>query len=224
MWTFSVTDEYLSEFLPADGYDGVLRPHKTLGGEFHRFQRWLSKYCLANGHEAPVYAWSIESISSGEREYHPHLCCLISLVLRRDEFYSFIPLAEAAYGLGGIHMTVLNHPRGAATYLLKAVKYTVKGQDGNQGRVWGQRWAVSSAIRPVEVREASEDRSACWELEEVASLMRECGRGSIKTDFGSVTVRGFYPARGFGADDVWLACAAARSELAPMLEAVTDPF
>jgi hypothetical protein len=231
MWTFTVADEHLAGFLPADGYDGSLKPCKTLGAEFHRFQRWLAYYCETNGHKPPVYLWSIESVSSGERDYHPHLCCLTSLVLKRGEFREFAPLAEAAFGIGSVHMEVIHNANKAASYLLKAVKYSIKGHEGNQGRVWGQRWAVSSAIRPVEVRESADDRSACWELEEVASLLRDVGRERVQTPFGSVTVRGFYPRDGFGSDSVWLACAYARGELEGVAEGVLhdasevgDPF
>jgi hypothetical protein len=110
-------------------------------------------------------------------------------------------------------MEVIRNPRRSATYLLKAVSYSVKGYESGQGRVWGQRWSVSKEIRPVEVRRAHEDRSACWELEEVANLLRDTGRERVQTPFGSVTVRGFYPRHGFDFDSVWLACASARFEL-----------
>jgi hypothetical protein len=135
------------------------------------------------------------------------------MLLRRGDFLLFAEAIEEAWGIGSVHMEVIRNPRKSASYLLKAVSYSVKGYETGQGRVWGQRWSVSREIRPIEVRRAHEDRSACWELEEIAARLRDTGRESVKTPFGMVTVRGFYPARDFDAESVWLACASARAEL-----------
>lgn len=220
MWTFSVRDEYLAEFLPSDGYNGVLRPSRTLSGEFRRVWQWVTDYCRWNGLQRPVYVYSAESTSNGERDYHPHLHVLTDLLLRRAEFTAFAAAIESAWGIGSVHMEVIRNPRRSATYLLKAVSYSVKGYESGQGRVWGQRWSVSKEIRPVEVRRVGEDRTACWELEEVASLLRDAGKERVQTPVGSVTVRGFYPRDGYGSDSVWLACGYARAELEGVIEEV----
>lgn len=219
MWTLSIATPYLDDFLPADGFDGVQKPLKSLSGEFRRLWQWVTDYCRRNGLQRPVYVYSAESKSDGVRDYHPHLHVLTDLLFRREDFVLFAEAIEHAWGIGSVHMEVIRNPRKSASYLLKAVSYSVKGYESGQGRVWGQRWSVSKEIRPVEVRRPREDGSACWELEEVAMLLRESGVDKVKTPFGSVTVRGYYPSREFDAESVWLACAYARAELG-----VFEPF
>lgn len=221
MWSPTVSDAYLQDFLPADGFEGVQKPARTLSGEFRRFWHWVTDWCASNGHPRPVYAYACESKSDGARDYHPHLHVLTSLVLPRAEWYEFAREAEAAWGLGSVHMEVIKRPKNAATYLLKAAEYSVKGASGDQGRVWGRRWSCSRDVRPDETRAPlPESGSDALSLEDAANLLRDLGRESIRTPFGSVTVRGFYPADGFTAADVWLAVAAARTDLTRELQEV----
>jgi hypothetical protein len=221
MWSPTVRDEFLGDFLPADGFEGVEKPVRTLSAEFRRFWQWVTDYCARNGHPRPVYAYACESKSDGARAYHPHLHVLTSLVLPRAVWRSFAAEAEAAWGLGSVHMEVIKRPRNAATYLLKAAEYSVKGASGEQGRVWGRRWSCSRDVRPDETRAPlPESGSDALSLEDAANLLRDLGRESIRTPFGSVTVRGFYPAEGFLPADVWLAVAAARTDLMRELQEV----
>lgn len=221
MWTLSVSDDYLSEFLPSDGYDGSQKPLRTLSDEFRRLRQWIADYCRSNGHKPPVYAYSAESKSDGQRDYHPHLHLLTSLVLKRTEFQVFTSLVEAAWGMGSVHMEIIRKPDKAATYLLKAVAYSVKGYEVGQGRVWGRRWSVSREVRAVEERVTVEQSETfAVMLEEVAYLLRECGKERVQTPYGSVTVRGFYPRDGHGSDYAPLAIMLARSELEGVIEEV----
>lgn len=214
IWQPTVSEEFVSEFLPADGVDGVQKPCRTLSDEFRRFWHWVTDYCAVNGHKRPVYAYTCESKSDGDRDYHPHIHVLTSLVMCRDEFEEFAPLAEAAWGLGSVHMEVIKRPKNAGAYLLKAARYSVKGTISDQGRVWGRRWSVSRAVRPVERRdEVPLSGGDAYELEACADLLRDLRKQSARTPFGNVTVRGFYPGEGFSAESLWLAVAYARTEL-----------
>jgi len=214
IWQPTVSEGFLSEFLPADGVDGVQKPCRTLSGEFRRFWQWVTDYCAVNGHKRPVYAYTCESKSDGDRDYHPHIHVLTSLVMCRDEFQEFSPLAEAAWGLGSVHMEVIKRPKNAGAYLLKAARYSVKGTVSDQGRVWGRRWSVSRAVRPIERRdEIPLSGGDAYGLEACADLLRDLRKQSARTPFGNVTVRGFYPGEGFSADSLWLAVAYARTEL-----------
>lgn len=221
IWQPTIAPEYLAEFLPSDGYDGSEKPHRTLSAEFRRFWQWVTDYCAANGHKRPVYAYSCESKSDGGRDYHPHMHILTSLVLRRGEWERFKVAAEAAWGLGSIHMEVIRQPEAAARYLLKAVSYSVKGTDGDQGRVWGRRWSVSREVRAIETRTEVGTSDEAYALEEVAWELREQGKERVKTPVGCVTVRGFYPNPGYGHEHLWIAVAQARAELG---EPPPEPF
>lgn len=216
MWTFSVSDDFLADFLPADGFDGVCQPVRSLSAEFRRFWHIVTQYCERNGLERPVYAFAGESESSGIRDYHPHLHLLTSVVVRRTEFAEFASFIESAWGLGSVHMEVIHRPSNAAKYLLKGARYCVKGADGKQGRVWGQRWSCSREVRPVETRvDIDSSESDALEFELLAQEMRAAGIERVKTPLGAVTVRGFYPHDGVSAQCLGLAVAMARGEIEP---------
>jgi hypothetical protein len=194
MWVFSVRDSDLDDFLPSDGYDGTEKPAKTLSGELRRFFNAFNDYCDNHGLPRMAYAWAAESESSGARKYHPHAHCLSTLVVPRSQFLDLAENVERIWGLGSVNMTVLRQPRNAAAYCLKGVNYSVKGTDGNQGRVWGRRFGLSRHLRHKEIRSPHEDSlPAALAIVEVANHLRALGQPSVRTAYGVFSPRGFYP-------------------------------
>lgn len=198
MWVFSINDDNLPDFIPPDGIDGSGKPPaKTLSGELRRFFRGLNSYCRTHNLPHPEYAWAAESASSGERLYHPHVHCLINLLCSFSDFQDFSTDIEHLWGLGSVHMTKLRKPKNASAYCLKGVSYSVKGSDGNQGRIWGRRYGISRALRHKEIRTPHEDSgSAALAIVEVADRLREYDLPAIRTAYGCFTPRGFYPNQG----------------------------
>jgi len=221
IWQPTVTDEFLGDFLPADGYNGVQKPLRTLSGEIRRFWELVVCWAERHGYSTPVMECAEESTSDGQREYHPHPHILTSLAVPRHAFPELCQYVEAAWGLGSVHMEIIRQPANASKYLLKAVQYSVKGAQEGQGRVWGRRWGISRDLRVLEVRNDVEGSEGdALRLEEVATMLRDMGMGRVQTPFGSVTPRGFYPSEGYGCDSVMLAVLWAREELQGVIEEV----
>lgn len=221
MWVFSVTDEHLPDFLPADGYDGAGKPRKTLSGELRRFFNAFRKYCRDHGLGYFDYAWAAESESSGARVYHPHAHCLITLTVARSAFADLCETVERVWGLGSVNITFLRVPRNAARYVLKGVRYSVKGTDGTQGRVWGYRSGVSSQLRHKEQRiPHSRSVDAAMGLVEVANALRERGLPVMRTAYGVFTPRGFCPNPGVTYAQVSLAARIAMGLMPPLSDEV----
>jgi hypothetical protein len=220
MWVFSVADEHLPDFLPAGGYDGEGMPEKTLGRELRRFWNLMSTWCRRNGYAKPEFLWAGESKSDGDRLYHPHAHCLTTLVVRRSLFEELCTTVERLWGLGSVHMETLTQPKSAARYCLKGVRYTVKGSDGDQGRVWGRRYGCSRAVRHHEERIAHEDSEAASDsIIQVAQRLRSLGWEKARTPYGVFSRRGFHPENGATWKQVTLAASLALSALAP-----AEPF
>jgi hypothetical protein len=214
MWTFTVSDAHLADFLPADGYNGVGRPAKTVGSELRRFMRQIRQLCRRREWDVPEYAWAGESKSSGERDYHPHPHMLVTLLVKHSDFGEFAATAERLWGLGLVHMEPLRKPRNAAAYCLKGVSYSVKGLDGEQGRVWGRRYGVSRALRHNEERIAHVGSEAASDaVVEVAQRLRALDVVAVRTAYGAFTRRGFYPAPGVTWRQVSLAASIALAML-----------
>lgn len=221
IWQPTVTDEYLADFLPTDGYNGAQKPLRTLSGELRRFWELVVCWSERHGYGTPVMEWAGESKSDGLRDYHPHPHLLTSLAVPKRAFPELCEYVEAAWGLGSVHMEIIRQPANASKYLLKAVQYSVKGAQEGQGRVWGRRWGISRELRVVEVRdEVQGSEGDALRLEEVASMLRELGMGRVQTPFGAVTPRGFYPSDGHGCDSIFLAVLWAREELRGVIEEV----
>jgi len=90
-------------------------------------------------------------------------------------------------------MTTLRKPRNAAAYCLKGIRYSAKGVDGNQGKVWGRRYGVSKALCHTEIRTEHEDSAAAaFEIVSIANELREQGKPRCDTAYGCFTPRGFY--------------------------------
>jgi hypothetical protein len=213
MWVFSVADEHVGRFIPSDGLDGEQRPDLRMSSEIRRFFDTIAHQRKRAGQTAPAYAWAAESVSSGERTYHPHVHCLVNIACRKSEFAAFAGNIESTWGWGSVHLEVLRNRQRAASYLLKGVSYSVKGLDGSQGRVWGRRSGVSRGLRHDERRTPYSPPRAADAVKEVASLLRLAGRSSVKTPYGAFSPRGFHPRDGVGPAQVTVAALVACAEL-----------
>jgi len=214
MWVFSVDDAAIGKFRPADAGDLKAKPENTLSGEMRRFWNAMRQECRRNGWPVPEYAWAAESKSSGERDYHPHVHCLTTLVVLRKDFEELTTTAERIWGHGSVHMATLRKPRNAAAYCLKGVSYSTKGTSEGQGRVWGRRYGVSKALRHHEVRTAHEvSEVAADAVREVADALRALEQVAVKTAYGTFTRRGFYPHEGATWEQVPLAARIALAKL-----------
>jgi hypothetical protein len=72
---------------------------------------------------------------------------LTNYLVKRKKLEEFAAHVERLWGFGFVKMQRLRKPESAGKYVLKAVGYTVKGGDGAQGTIYGNRYGISKSIR-----------------------------------------------------------------------------
>lgn len=98
------------------------------------------------GQHTFAYIWVAEN--PGEENPHVHL--LTNLRVPRREFAEHAAWIESLWGHGWVKIERIRKPERAGRYILKAVGYTIKGEEGSQGTVQGNRYGISRNIMVTE--------------------------------------------------------------------------
>jgi len=116
----------------------------VIGREMRRTLNALGESRKRKGEERMVYVWVAENPGGN----NPHVHLLTDHTVRRSEFLRFAGHVESLWGHGWVKVQRIRRPERAGAYILKAVGYSLKGQEGSQGPVAGNRYGVARAILP----------------------------------------------------------------------------
>jgi len=118
----------------------------VLGHEMRRTLNAVQQRFRRRGQAAFAYIWVAEN--PGDENPHVHL--LTNLRVPRREFAELAAWIESLWGHGWVKIERIRKPESAGRYILKAVGYTIKGEEGTQGTVRGNRYGISRNIMVTE--------------------------------------------------------------------------
>lgn len=117
----------------------------VLGRELKRTLNGLNEWLRRRERDSLAYIW----VAENARNENPHVHMLTSYTVPRTEFDDFAVHLESLWGLGWAKIERVRSPQKAGRYLMKALSYTLKGADDDQGIVVGNRYGISRSIMPV---------------------------------------------------------------------------
>jgi hypothetical protein len=178
MWTFTLAPE---------GRTSLLAGKFTLGSEIRRTLNALGAWNDDHGRPRLLDEW----VAENPGEVNPQVHLLTDYVSRHRDFREYSAYVESVWSHGYVHQERLRNPKAGAAYILKAVGYISKGTQSGQGRIVGNRYGVSSALRAVKAEGELYDESGitvkalrrCTNLPE-GQAYRDLGRGLFATPHG----------------------------------------
>lgn len=120
----------------------------TLGAEMRRTLDVVNKRAKREGKKL-AFIWVAENPGGS----NPHVHCVTSNMVSRDEFADYAAWLESVWDLGYVHLEKIKYPAAAGRYLLKAVEYSIKGGVGGQGEIVGNRYGISRCISPTDTKD-----------------------------------------------------------------------
>ena len=116
----------------------------VLGKEIKRTLNALNEWLRRRGRSSLLYIWVAENV----RDENPHVHMLTSYSVPRREFDAFAAHLESLWGHGFAKIERVRKPEKAGRYIMKALGYTMKGAEDDQGTVIGNRYGISRKILP----------------------------------------------------------------------------
>jgi hypothetical protein len=117
----------------------------VLGTEMRRTMNAMQQRFRREGYGEFAYVW----VAENPKDENPHVHMLTNHRVPRAEFGALASWIEGLWGHGWVKIERVRKPASAGHYILKAVGYSLKGTEANQGRVRGNRYGISRNIRPV---------------------------------------------------------------------------
>lgn len=100
------------------------------------------------GHpEGLPYCWVVEVPKNEQGEENPHVHMLLGWQVPYSQFQAWAERIERIWGNGYFHLEKIKDCTCAGAYMAKAAGYMTKGEDGNQGKVRGNRYGISDTAR-----------------------------------------------------------------------------
>lgn len=157
----------------------------VLGQEMKRVINALKQWLRRDGRGQFVYIWVAENV----RNENPHVHMLTDFAVPRREFDAFAARVESLWGHGYAHVERVRRPKEAGRYIIKAIRYTLKAADEDQGRLIGNRYGISRNILPkYEVTPLYDCLEAMRSLRDLQASMtgeiEELAEGLWLTPFG----------------------------------------
>ena len=106
----------------------------------------------------------------GEQNYHAHV--LMRWNVEPVFFHEWAARIESLWGQGFVTIERIKNAKAAASYLLKALGYMVKGGEGSQGEIRGNRYNISKHARAE-----SWENCATHEAQHMYGLIQEYMQG-----------------------------------------------
>jgi len=124
-------------------------------------------------HGSKVYEWAgekheIECV--GEQNYHAHV--LMRWNVEPVFFHEWAARIESIWAQGFVTIERIKNAKAAAAYLLKALGYMVKGGEGSQGEIRGNRYNISKYARAE-----GWENCATHEAQHMYGLIQEYAQG-----------------------------------------------
>ncbi len=142
----------------------------VLGKEMKRTLNALNEWLRRRELPSLIYLWVAENV----RNENPHVHLLTNYAVPRSEFDAFAKHLESLWSHGFAKIERVRKPERAGQYLMKALKYTLKGSEDEQGTVTGNRYGISREILPTyEVIDLYDCAKAVAHLRTLKSAMTE---------------------------------------------------
>lgn len=93
------------------------------------------------------YIWVAECPPNDDGEPNPHVHVLLNWQVPQPLFRAWAERVEALWGHGLAHLERIKHGKAAGKYIIKAVGYAAKGDNGEQGLVRGNRYGIAQCSR-----------------------------------------------------------------------------
>lgn len=170
----------------------VARGKLVLGREMKRTLNAMQQRFRREGYSDFAYIW----VAENPGDDNPHVHLLTNHRVPRSDFLTFAQWVESLWGHGFAHMESIQRPECAGRYILKAVGYAAKGDDGSQGTVRGNRYGIS---RNIMIKETTADIEDCESAAQtLGGLMGSLPSGSDIEPLGSCYLTRYglaFPAR-----------------------------
>lgn len=118
----------------------------VLGREMRRTLNAMQQRFRREGQDAFAYIW----VAENPGDDNPHVHLLSNLRVPRRKFAEHAAWIESLWGHGWVKIERIRKPESAGRYILKAVGYTLKGEEGTQGTIQGNRYGISRNIAVAE--------------------------------------------------------------------------
>lgn len=118
----------------------------VLGREMRRTLNAMQQRFRREGQDDFAYIW----VAENPGDDNPHVHLLTNLRVPRRKFDEHAAWVESLWGHGWVKIERIRKPESAGRYILKAVGYTIKGGEGTQGTVRGNRYGISRNIMVAE--------------------------------------------------------------------------
>lgn len=126
----------------------------VLGHEMRRTLNAMQQRFRRESYREFAYEW----VAENPADENPHVHLLTNHRVTRPQFDEFAAWVESLWSHGWVRIERIRKPERAGSYILKAVRYAVKGERGEQGTVRGNRYGVSRNIQVVESTADIEDQ------------------------------------------------------------------
>ncbi|WP_153446894.1 rolling circle replication-associated protein [Vibrio algicola] len=93
------------------------------------------------------YIWVAECPANEDGEPNPHVHILLRWDVPHHQFSPWARRIEKVWGHGTVKIEKIKKPKAAGTYIIKAVGYAAKGDNGSQGLIRGNRYGIASCSR-----------------------------------------------------------------------------
>ncbi|WP_051241275.1 rolling circle replication-associated protein [Vibrio litoralis] len=93
------------------------------------------------------YIWVAECPANEYGEPNPHVHILIRWSVPHHQFSPWAKRIESLWGHGTVKVEKLRKPKAAGSYIIKAVGYAAKGENGGQGLIRGNRYSIAKCSR-----------------------------------------------------------------------------
>ncbi|MEI8612059.1 hypothetical protein P4S70_25650 [Enterovibrio sp. Hal110] len=151
---------------------------RTLDGMKKMFERgW--QYTNDEGEQIDVpatggefrYIWVAESPANEQGEPNPHAHLLTNIAVEHQHFAAFCQRIERLWRNGYAHFERIRNKHAASSYIIKAVGYAAKGDNGEQGVIEGNRYGISRSARAPKW-----EVLATFEADRMSAVISECRR------------------------------------------------
>ncbi|WP_325892744.1 rolling circle replication-associated protein [Grimontia sp. NTOU-MAR1] len=93
------------------------------------------------------YIWVAECPANEDGEPNPHVHVLLNWQVPKPLFRAWAERIESLWGHGLAHLERIKHGKAAGKYIIKAVGYAAKGDNGEQGLIRGNRYGIAKCSR-----------------------------------------------------------------------------
>lgn len=120
-----------------------------------------TEYSEGLQHQKLDYIWVIEKPKNKQGEDNLHFHLLMRWDVPKEYFHAWANRLERIWGHGFVHLERMKTSEASIDYLLKAIGYTTKGEESEQGEISGNRYGISKTARAPEWEAVSSYEWGC---------------------------------------------------------------